>query len=65
MAKWKSGGYVFVAYATDHPPPHIHIFKDGQLLDRYDLENGEFMDGTIGRHRGRVLRAMRSLKLIA
>jgi hypothetical protein len=52
-------------YENDHPPPHVHVFKDGTLVDRYDLESGAFMDGTVGRHRGRVLRAMRTLGLIA
>jgi hypothetical protein len=60
---WKSGGYVFRVYENDHPPMHCHVFKDGAELDRYNLEEGEFMDGTIGRHRG--LRAMRAVGLIA
>jgi hypothetical protein len=51
-------------YENDHPPPHVHIFKDGVALDRYDLRNARFMDGTIGRHRGRVLAAMRAVGLI-
>jgi len=61
---WKSGGYLFRMYQNDHPPLHVHIFKDGKPLDRYDMENGKFMDETIGRHRGRVLRAMRDAGLI-
>ncbi len=64
MPTWKSGGYVFRVYENDHRPLHCHVFKDGVELDRYDLENREFMDGTIGRHRGRVLRAMRTVGLI-
>ncbi len=64
MPTWKSGGYIFRMYQNDHPPPHVHIFKDGKHLDRYDLENGRFMDGTIGRHRGRCLKAMRDAGLI-
>ena len=51
-------------YQNDHPPLHVHIIKDGKQLDRYDLENGEFMDGTIGRHEGRALQAMRDAGLI-
>ena len=64
MPTWKSGGYVLRMYENDHPPPHVHIFKDGVALDRYDLRNARFMDGTIGRHRGRVLAAMRAVGLI-
>jgi len=51
-------------YQNDHPPLHVHIFRDGRQLDRYDLEHGEFMDGTVGRHRGRVLTALRAVGLI-
>jgi len=61
---WKCRGYIFRIYQNDHPPLHVHIFKDGQQLDRYDLENGVFMDDSIGRHRGRVLAAMREVGLI-
>ncbi len=64
MPTWKRGGYVLRMYEGDHPPLHVHVFKDGKLLDRYDLVNLEFMDGTIGRHRGRVLAALRAEKLI-
>jgi hypothetical protein len=45
---WKAGGYVVRMYLNDHPPLHVHIFKDRQELDRYDLENGLFMDNTSG-----------------
>lgn len=51
-------------YLNDHPPTHVHIFLDGRTIDRYDLENGKFMDGTAGRHRGRVLAALRAVGLI-
>ena len=51
-------------YDHDHPPPHVHVFKDYVRLDRYDMANGRFMDGTIGQHRGRVLKALRALGLI-
>jgi hypothetical protein len=61
---WKSGGYTFRLYQNDHPPLHIHIFRDNQQLDRFDLESGQFMDGTVGRHAGRVLQAMRDVGLI-
>lgn len=64
MPTWKRAGYEIVWYAGDHPPVHVHIFRDGQLLDRYDLEHGVFMDGTIGRHMGRVLKALGSTPLL-
>ena len=63
MPTWRSGGYLFRIYQNDHPPLHVHVFKEGRLLDRYDLENGRFMDGTVGRHRGRVLAALSRIGL--
>lgn len=64
MPTWKSNGYVFRMYENDHRPLHLHVFKDGKELDRYDLEHHTFMDDTIGRHRGRVLTALRNAKII-
>lgn len=66
MPRWKKGGYLFQMYENDHPPLHVHIFggRKRRQLDRYDLENGRFMDGSIGRHRARVLKAMRELGII-
>lgn len=64
MPTWKRKGYVLRIYSGDHPPLHVHVFKGRKLLDRYDLEHGGFMDGTIGRHRGRALSALREAGLI-
>lgn len=63
MPTWKRGGYLFRMYENDHPPQHLHISKDGVELDRYDRENHRFMDGTIGKHQGRVLQALKRLGL--
>jgi hypothetical protein len=60
----RAGGYVIEIYKTDHPPLHAHIFKDGDLVGRFDLENKVFMAGTYKRHRGRMLRALHTAGLI-
>ena len=58
---WKIGGYLFRMYRIDHLPRHVHVLRDGVQLDRFDVEGWRFMDGKIGRHRGRVLRAIEDL----
>ena len=63
MATWKALGYVIRMYDTDHPPMHVHVFKDTREVARYDLENGEFMDGD-PRHFGRIRKALRQAGLI-
>ena len=60
----KAGGYFIQIYQTDHPPLHAHIFKDGELVARFDLENMVFMDGSDERHKGRVKKALADAKVI-
>jgi len=39
------GGYQFVTYKGDHPPFHVHIFRDDRLIGRWDIENQTPMSG--------------------
>lgn len=64
MPTWKAGGYVIRIYLLDHPPLHVHVFKEAGEVARYDLENGRFMPGSDLRHAGRILRALRKTGLI-
>lgn len=64
VPEWKRGGYVIRLYANDHPPIHVHVFKDGVLVARYDLQNGRFMPGSEKRHFGRITKALRDAGLI-
>ena len=50
-------------YETDHPPRHVHVFKDRDQVARYDLEHGRFIDGDT-RHFGRIIQALRQAGLI-
>ena len=45
MDKKKAGGFIFVSYAADHPPDHVHIF-DGKNrpIGRWDIEKQRPMD---------------------
>lgn len=45
MGRRKTGGYIFEWYKGDHRPLHIHVFKNGAHLGRYDLESGKPMRG--------------------
>jgi len=38
-------GYIFVTYAGDHPPYHVHILTEsGRNIGRFDIENQCPMD---------------------
>ena len=45
MAKIRRGGYVFVTWVGDHAPRHVHVYRDGQFVVKWDLDRGQPMEG--------------------
>jgi len=45
MGKIRRGGYVFVTWIGDHSPYHVHVYRDGKLVLKWDLENDVPMKG--------------------
>ena len=45
MGKIRRGGLVFVTWKGDHSPYHVHVYRDGKLVVKWDLENGLEMRG--------------------
>jgi hypothetical protein len=45
MPKIRRGGYVFLAWVGDHGPRHVHVYRDGRLIVKWDLENWRPMKG--------------------
>ena len=45
MGKIRRGNFIFVSWIGDHAPRHVHVYKDGALVLKWDLENGEAMRG--------------------
>ena len=39
MTKIRRGGYVFVTWIGDHPPPHVHVYRDNKLVVKWDYQN--------------------------
>ena len=56
MGKLRRGGYIFVSWKSDHPPRHVHVYRDGKLVVKWDLDNKQPMKGKASR---------RELELIA
>lgn len=54
MGKVRRGGYVFVTWKGDHSPRHVHVYRDGVLIVKWDLELGQPMTGKVTR-RVRIL----------
>lgn len=49
MGKLRRGGYVFVTWKGDHPPRHVHVYRDGKLVVKWDLDSQKAMKGAATR----------------
>jgi len=45
MSKVCRGGYVFLTWKGDHSPRHVHVYRDGKLVLKWDLDNQKPMAG--------------------
>ena len=50
MGKIKRGGFVFVAWKGDHVPRHVHVYREGRLVVKWDLESRRTMKGKPSAH---------------
>lgn len=58
MAKIRRAGFVFLTWKGDHPPRHVHVYRNGKLVVKWDLDNSRPMKGSASR---RVLKVVREL----
>jgi hypothetical protein len=58
VPKIRRGGYIFVAWVGDHSPRHVHVYRDGKLVVKWDLENWQVMKG---RTTARITKLLREL----
>jgi hypothetical protein len=49
MGKYRRGGYIFITWKGDHPPRHVHVYRDDRLIVKWDLDNQKAMTGAITR----------------
>ncbi len=47
MGKVRRGNYIFIWYIGDHTPPHVHVYRDGRLVVKWDLLNEAPLFGQI------------------
>jgi len=45
MSKLRRAGYVFLTWKGDHGPRHVHVYRDGRMVLKWDLENRKEMEG--------------------
>jgi hypothetical protein len=59
MGKIRRGGFVFITWKGDHPPRHVHVYRDGTLVLKWNLEDQVSMSGKATQ---RVLRLITELE---
>lgn len=59
MGKVRRAGFVFITWKGDHSPYHVHVYRDGKLVVKWDLENDVPMKGEASR---RILAIIRELQ---
>jgi hypothetical protein len=59
MTKVRRGGYVFLTWRGDHSPRHVHVYRDGAFVVKWDLEHQRPMDGAAP---GRLVTLVRDLE---
>ncbi len=44
MGKIRRGNYIFISWKGDHGH-HVHVYKDGRLIVKWDLDNWMAIEG--------------------
>ena len=45
MGKVRRGNYVFMTWKGDHSPQHVHVYRDGKLVVKWNLDDRVPMRG--------------------
>ncbi len=59
MPKVRRGGYVFLVWKGDHSPRHVHVYRGGLFVLKWDLDGRKPM---AGRPSPRVAELIRQLE---
>lgn len=55
VTRIKRGGYIFVMWVGDHEPKHIHVFRDDELILKWDALDRKPILGVPGARLKRLL----------
>jgi hypothetical protein len=64
VGKYRRGGYVFVTWKGDHPPRHVHVYRGGRLVVKWDLDNQKPMKGAATRRILELIAQLESERLL-
>jgi hypothetical protein len=58
VPKIRRGGYVFLSWIGDHGPRHVHVYSDGKLVVKWDLDHWQPMKGQVTARLEKLLREL-------
>jgi cell wall-associated NlpC family hydrolase len=64
MGKIRRGGFVFLCWRGDHGPKHVHVYRNGRLVVKWDVEAEQPMKGMMTRRIRQILRQLQSEGLL-
>jgi len=64
MPKIRRGGYVFLSWKGDHDPRHVHVYRDGRFVVKWDLDRGMVMKGSESRRVRALIAELRAEGLL-
>ena len=59
MGRFRRGNYLFVTWKGDHGPRHVHVYRNGKLVVKWNLDDRVPMKG---RPTARVLQLIAQLE---
>jgi hypothetical protein len=59
VGKIRRGNFIFLTWESDHDPKHVHVYRNGRLVLKWDLENKKAMKG---KPTDRVLKLIQELE---
>jgi hypothetical protein len=58
VPKIRRGGFIFLGWIGDHSPRHVHVYRDGVLVVKWDLEGWKPMKGRASARIERLLQEL-------
>jgi len=55
VTKISRGNYISLSWVGDHSPRHVHVYRDGKLIVKWDLEHKCAMGGNANRRIQRLI----------
>lgn len=58
MGKIKRGGFIFFTWKGDHDPRHVHVYDNGKLILKWDLDNHRVINGKMNRKLNKLIKKL-------